>query len=185
MTARLIGCLLVCGMALAAAFRPVSSVGEALVLAALLLPYLGAFLYGRTHISAVAMGFAAGLLWLDLVVIVPPVPDSIGLAVVFTAAGAAGTAAITRRPVLALNTAAAAAVTITALAWLLLTHGPARFVPLHPGPHPLAQNRIEVPDHYYWLLLIGSVLSIGLVVHAAVTAKRGRVRRPDPVRANA
>jgi hypothetical protein len=180
--ARLLGCLLVVGMAAVAVLRPVSSAGEAVVLGVLLAGYLAAFLFGKPHVSALALGFAASLLWLDLIVLLPPVPSSIGLAVAFAAAGAVGTLWITRRPVLAAHTAATAALGIAGFAWLLLTRGPARFVPLIAGPHPLAQSRIETPDAYLWLLLVGAVLSIGLVVVAAVQAKRGRVRGPGPVR---
>ncbi|QUQ71954.1 hypothetical protein [Kutzneria sp. CA-103260] len=158
--ARLLGCLLLCGMAVVAVLRPVSSAAEAVVLGALIACHLAAFLFGKPHISALAMGFAASLLWLDLVVVLPPVPSSIGLAVVFAAAGALGTLWITRRPLLSLHTAATAALCISAFAWLLLTHGPARFVPAIAGPNPLAQSRIETPDGYYWLLLIGAVLSL-------------------------
>jgi len=150
--ARLLGCLLVFGTAVIA----LPSGWALLVLA----PYLVAFLYARAHISAVAMGFAAALLWLDFVVIVPPVPSSIGLAVVFAAAGVLGTARITHSAALSLQTAATAVLGVTGFAWLLLTSGPARFVPLIAGPDPLAQSRIETPDHYLWLLLIGALLAL-------------------------
>lgn len=169
--ARLLGCLLVLGAAVA-----VFPNAGALVL---LLPGLAAFLYARTHISAVAMGLAGALLWLDLVVLLPPVPSAIGLAVVFAAAAAAGTLWITRRPVLALHTAVTATLGISAFAWLLLVHGPDRFVPpLTAGPYPLAQSRIETPDHYLWLLAIGAALSLGLIIVTARTRRSAKASAP-------
>ncbi|MFI9381577.1 hypothetical protein [Kutzneria sp. NPDC052558] len=175
--ARLLGCLLVLGTAAVALPS-----GWALVL---LVAYPAAFLYARTHISAVAMGFAAALLWLDLVVIVPPVPSTIGLAVVFAAAGALGTAWITRSVALSVQTAATAALCVTAFAWLLLTDGPDRFVPLIAGVNPVAQSRIETPDHYLWLLLVGAGLALaqcGIQFREQRRRQRGAVavgeRRP-------
>jgi hypothetical protein len=100
--------------------------------------------------------------------------------VVLTAVAVAGTLWLTRRPVAALHSAVAAVLSIVAFAWLLLAHGRVGLVP-HDRT-PLAQTRIEAADHYLWLLLIGAALSAGVIVYAAVDAKRGRVRGPGPVR---
>lgn|SRR5882757_1308056 len=155
--ARLLGCLLVLGTAVIA----LPNVWALLLLA----PYLAAFLYARTHISAVAMGFAAALLWLDFVVLVPPVPSTIGLALVFAAAGALGTAWITHSVALSVHTAATAALCVSAFAWLLLTDGPARFG----GVNPLS---------YLWLLLVGAVLFLaqcGIQLREQRRGQRGAV----------
>jgi hypothetical protein len=155
------------------------------VFGVLLAAYVLAFLLGRPRLPAVAVGVAAAVLWLALVVIVPPVPGSIALAVVFVAAGAVAALGLTRTPVMALHAAMSAVLAITAAAWALVSYGPERFVPQVVGrsaANPLLENRIETPDGYVGLLAIGAVLAIAVI---AVGTRRGRIRGPGPVRLNA
>ena len=188
MLARAAGCLLVAGMATVVVLFLVSSPEKAAtggaVLGLMLAAYLVAFLYGRPHISAIAMGIGAAALWLDLIVVVPPVPGSIALAVGFVAVGGAATLWMTREPIMALHTAASSALLIVTAAWVLVSHGPERFVPDMVGrasvaANPLLENRIEAPDPYVGLLGIGALLAV-LVIVLSFNAKRGQVAPTRP-----
>jgi hypothetical protein len=186
--ARLLGCLLVAGMATVAVLFLVGSPDKAgtggPVLGLMLAAYLVAYLYGRPHISAIAMGVGAAALWLDLIVVFPPVPGSIVLSLLFAAAGAAATLWMTREPVMAVYTAMSAALLMVTAAWVLVSYGPERFVPDVVGrasvsANPLLENRIEAPDPYVGLLAIGALLA-GAVIVLTVYAKRGQVDATRP-----
>jgi hypothetical protein len=186
MLARVLGCLLVAAMAALVVLMLVASPDKAVaggpVFGVLLAVYLVAFLYGRPRLSAVATGIAAAALWLGVVVLFPPVPGSIAVAMVFVAAGAAVTLWLTRAPVTALAAAMSSALLITTLAWTLVTYGPERFVPDlaargSAAADPLLENRIEAPDPYVGLLAIGALLAVALVA-----VRRSRVVAARPVR---
>lgn len=185
MAARVAGCLLVAGMATLVVLMLVASPDKAAaggpVFGVMLAAYLAAYLYGRPRLAAVAIGVAATALLFGLVAIVPPVPGSIALAVVFAAAGAAVALWITREPVMALHAAMSSVLLTAAVAWALVSYGPERFVPDMVGSgtaaaNPLLENRIEAPDPYVGLLAIGALLAIVIVA-----AQRVRVVAARPV----
>jgi hypothetical protein len=181
MLARLLGCLLVAGMAALVVLMLVASPDKAgaggPVFGVLLATYLVAFLYGRPRPAAVGVGTAAAALWLGVVVSIPPVPGSIALAVVFVAAGAAVSLWLTRAPVMASASAMSSALLITIVAWALTTYGPERFVPasVDRAADPLLESRIEAPDPYVALLAIGALLAVTVIV-----VRRGRVVATRP-----
>ena len=188
MLARAAGCLLVAGMATVVVLFLVASPDKAgaggPVLGLMLAAYLVAYLYGSPHISAIAMGVGAAALWLDLIVVVPPVPGSIALSILFAAAGAAATLWMTREPVMAVYTAMSAALLMVTTGWVLVSYGPERFVPDMVGrasvaANPLLENRIEAPDPYVGLLGIGALLAV-LVIVLSFNAKRGQVAPTRP-----
>ncbi|HEY0494600.1 MAG TPA: hypothetical protein VGD48_02590 [Kutzneria sp.] len=184
MLARLLGCLLVAGMAALVVLMLVASPDKAgaggPVFGVLLATYLVAFLYGRPRPAAVGVGIAAATLWLGVVVLIPPVPGSIALAVVFVAAGAAVSLWLTREPVMALASAMSSALLITTVAWALTTYGPERFVPAlvdrgSGAADPLLESRIEAPDPYVALLAIGALLAV-----TVIAIRRGRIVATRP-----
>jgi len=188
MLARATGCVLVVGMAALVVLMLVASPDKAgeggPVFGLMLAAYLAAYLYGRPRFSAVATGVAAAALWLGVVVVVPPVPGSTALAIVFAAAGAAVALWITREPVMALYAAMSSILLIAATAWALVSYGPELFVPDmvargSAAADPLLENRIEAPDPYVGLLTIGALLAVVAIV---ASTRRGRVRGPGPVR---
>jgi hypothetical protein len=182
MLARVLGCLLVAGMAALVVLMLVAAPDKAgaggAVFGVMLATYLVAFLYGRPRLAAVWVGIAAAVLWLGLVVLIPPVPGSIALAVVFAAAGAAVSLWLTREPAMAVAAAMSSALLITSGAWALVTYGPERFVPLlvnrgSGAADPLLESRIEAPDPYVGLLAIGALLAVVVIV-----VRRVRVASP-------
>lgn len=173
MLARVLGCLLVAAMAALVVLMLVASPDKASaggpIFGLLLAAYLVAFLFGRPRLPAVGVGIAAGAAWLGLVWLVPPVPGSIALAIVFVLVGAIAALSLTREPVMALHAAATSALLIATTAWTLVTYGSAEFVPMLDLPgsgaaNPLLESRIEAPDPYVGLLAIGALAAIVLVV---------------------
>ncbi|MFB9446921.1 hypothetical protein Dvina_25670 [Dactylosporangium vinaceum] len=126
----------------------------------------------RTLLTGLAGGFGLAGVWAALVLLDPPVPADVGLAVVLLGTGLAGigSAVERRRGPAAAWTAAATAGTIAVLlifniVTVLSATGaddliPHLLPPLVPARAQVAGSRIELPDHYLWLLLLGWFLAL-------------------------
>jgi hypothetical protein len=133
--------------------------------------------------AGVAAGLAAALLWLAIVLILPPVPESadLALALIAITAGVAAyaTAGTTRRAepahIAALLAGAVAALSIVMLVAALSAVAPPSMIPhlaeaaLTPSAR-LAQSRVELEDPYVAVLFVGGLLAAAL----ALTSRRAR-----------
>ena len=194
------GYLLVAAMALAllASIRDKGNPGEQArvgvpVFTVLLAGCLAGFLAVTARRSAaggfgLAVGAGAGLAgagaWTAIVFAVPPIPASIGpaLIVAVSAAGLATVAAGRRESppgqLLAAMTAALISSLLISMAVLLLAgSGPARLIPdlvpaaLTPADD-LANSRIEIEDPYIGLLALAFLLAVTLVITSVTTRHR-------------
>ena len=186
-------------LSLATKDHPVTSADEALpILATVLTIYLFAFVAvtarhspagARTLAIGAVIGAGAAGVWLGSVLLLPPIPQSSGAALVAVLA-AVGVAAVqvgrgpgrrTGQAALAgLCAGTVAALLIVELLIVMLRLGPEVWIPeLAPAAltpaDGLVQSRIEAEDQYLAVLLAGAVLAAVLAI--LVTATR---RRPDP-----
>jgi hypothetical protein len=185
-------------LSLRATDNPVAKGDEGLpILATVLTIYLFAFVAvtarrspagARTLSTGAAIGAGAAGVWLGLVLLLPPIPQSAGAALV-AVAGAAGFAAVQigRGPggrigqatLAALCAGTVAALLIVELLIVALRFGPEIWIPdlapaaLTPAAG-MAQSRVEAEDSYLAVLLLGALLAAVLAVTA--TARRRRAR---------
>jgi hypothetical protein len=156
----------------------------------------GSFLIGLTTASArrsaatrrvlvIGAGSALGatVLWLIVVLVVPPIPASVGWALAVTAVAAgtavlfgAGRSGATQDGLLAGLLATAGTMVLVFLAVLLLARfGPDRLIPdLTPAALPgrrLSESRIEIVDPYVLILILSAVAATALGL-AAVLSRR-------------
>jgi hypothetical protein len=127
--------------------------------------------------NGLTAGFAAPVGWLVMVALVPPVPATALPAVALILLACVPAAHAGRRrgqdahdiTMSALLTAAIGSLLVVVLVWVTSRFGDAALVP-HLAPptansaKAVAQSRIEVNDHYLYLLLLGSLASIGLTL---------------------
>lgn len=167
-------------------------VGGAPILTVLLGGYLLGFLTltarrtaatGRTLLVGALTGVAIAAAWTGAVLLFPPIPPGITLALALIAPGMALAALIADwRAAICAGVVAALLILHTLL--LLSTFGPARLIPdlvpaaLTPADD-LANSRIEIQDPYVLLLLVGSLIAFAHVIGWKI-APPGRVRRRSP-----
>ena len=138
----------------------------------------------RVLVTGAGSGLAAALLWVVLVLAVPPIPASVGRALAVT--GVAAVAAVlansgrTSSAQGCLLAGLLATATTMALIFggvLLLAHlGPDRIIPdvtpqALPGQH-LSESRIEIVDPYVLILVLGGIAATALGLAAVVTRRR-------------
>jgi hypothetical protein len=141
---------------------------------------------GRVLITAAGSGVAATVLWLVVVVIAPPVPASVGLALALTAVAAvtaviANTGRSSTAPgrLLAGLLATATTMALIFAGVVGLAHwGPDSLIPnitphALPG-HRIAESRIEIVDPYVLILVLSGLTATALGLAAVIT------RRPVP-----
>ncbi|GAA0744491.1 hypothetical protein Drose_25320 [Dactylosporangium roseum] len=126
----------------------------------------------RTLLAGLAGGAAIAAAWTAVVVLDPPIPPHVALAVVLAGISMAGTGIVVNRrhgPAAAWCAATTAGTTgallILNLVTVLSVAGPADLIPhLMPPALPLADqvnnSRIELTDRYLWLLLLGWFVAI-------------------------
>jgi hypothetical protein len=192
-------CLLVGALAVEAAammaHKSAIDIGGVVILTVMFAGYLVAALAVTTYRSSVpshallaglAGGFAAAIGWLVVVVLVPPIPPDTRLAVAFIASSMVVTGLLDwwrggRAGGLdaALIAGTFGALVILNLLTALSVLGPANLIPpLMPPSIPLADqianSRIEITDHYLWLLLLGWFVALV----QAIAARAGATPRP-------
>ncbi|WP_238008465.1 hypothetical protein KZZ52_22915 [Dactylosporangium sp. AC04546] len=130
----------------------------------------------RALLTGAAAGTAAAAAWTAAALLAPPIPPGPWLAILLIAAGmaaagriggrAAALGAGTTAALLILNLVTAASV--LAPAWLIPHLAPPALAPAT----QLAESRIELPDPYLWLLLLGWFVALAQWV--AATPRRAR-----------
>ncbi len=139
----------------------------------------------RALLAGLTGGFAAAIGWLVAVVAFPPIPPDTRLAVAFIAAAMVVTGLLdwwrggrTGGLEAALLTGTIGALVLLNLVAALSALGPATLIPpLMPAsiPHAdqVANSRIEIGDHYLWLLLLGWFVALvqGLAARAGATPR--------------
>jgi hypothetical protein len=131
--------------------------------------YLAGFLSGPSRTGILA-GLGAAAFWVLPLLISPPVPGSSGWAFAAVAFGVIAGATLARDKVdAALTAGAIGALVIVHLAMLMVTLGPASWVPelvpaaLTPADR-LSNSRIEAQDPYVAVFVIGGLLAAALAV---------------------
>ncbi len=176
----------------------------ALVVAVLLAVYLAGVLALTAHgsaatgrvLAATAGGSLAGtLLWSALVIGAPPIPADIGMALLFTAVGAALAGWTATGPggdsghrlLAALGAGTLSPLLIFVDVLVLSSWGPARLIPhlvpaaLTPADR-LANSRIELVDPYVALPALAGLLAVALTVGSLATrGTRDDGRDPEPI----
>lgn len=132
--------------------------------------------------TAVGGGVGGALLWLAIVVLFPPIPASIGFALVVLIAAmgipAYATAGQPSRGVLVALTAGTVMTLLVLTELVLLSiYAPASMIPdLAPAAltpaDDLAQSRIELQDPYVGLMLIGALISATLGITSVALRQR-------------
>jgi hypothetical protein len=143
----------------------------------------------RVLMTASAGGLAATVLWLVLVILIPPIPPSVGRALALAGVAAvvavlanSGRSSTVPGVLLAALLATVVALTSTFVMLVLLAHhGPDRLIPAVtpdalPG-HRISESRIEIVDPYMLVLMLGAVTATMLSA-AAVVTRRPVTRRP-------
>ena len=143
----------------------------------------------RVLTTAAACGLTAALVWLVIVLIAPPIPPSVGLALALTSIAAAAAAVMnsgrTSNPqrglLAALLASAAATGLIVILVAVLARYGPSSLIP-NITPHALtpadriSESRIEINDPYVGVLVLGCLLAAALSAVSIVTRQRAASR---------
>ncbi|MFI5908228.1 hypothetical protein [Dactylosporangium sp. NPDC051541] len=125
-----------------------------------------------TLLTGLAGGFGIAGIWAATVLLAPPIPADVGLPVILLGLGLAGIGLVVERrrgPAAAWAVATTAGTTAVLLIVNLLTAlsvaAPDRLIPhllppLVPAAAQIAGSRVELPDHYLWLLLLGWFLAL-------------------------
>jgi hypothetical protein len=137
----------------------------------------------RVLTTAAGSGLAATVLWLALVVVIPPIPASVGWALTLTGAAAVaavltniGRSGTTQGCLLAGLLAAATAMALIFAGVVGLAHwGPDSLIP-NITPHALpanrvAESRIEIVDPYVLILILSALAATALSLAAVVTRR--------------